>query len=325
MCKQWTTWSDATFCGVWSGFALFADVPQKKRYAYMGKKTIGVLCLAGFSCPQVHRQCSVSWFSDKVTVTGVQSNFIQFTGVIACITKFMKENRVKIEKKQGPIFCSLIEVIQKQKKGSHNIYLNLNKSDDIPTGKIKWNKIYEISDQSWGYIYKSPYQLTKCTKLRWFQTSINNRILPTNHLLNKMNISDDPKCTFCGEENETYSHQLWNCSHTKAFITELKTQLQYKSIILDLNEKRFILSLYPNIMLEIIQLLMLIVKYYIYMCRNNKCAMNFKVYKLYVKTFYQTQREIALSNNDIENFPKKMVPIPMVNSVTKKNGTDTNG
>ena len=41
------------------------------------------------------------------------------------------------------------------------------------------------------------------------------------------------------------------------------------------------------------------------MCRNNKCAMNFKVYKSYVKTFYQTQREIALSNNDIENFQKK--------------------
>ena len=70
-------------------------------------------------------------------------------------------------------------------------------------------------------------------------------------------------------------------------------------------KKSFILSLYPNIMLEIIQLLMLIVKYYIYMCRNNKCAMNFNVYKLYVKTFFQTQREIALSNNDIDNFQKK--------------------
>ena len=31
----------------------------------------------------------------------------------------------------------------------------------------------------------------------------------------------------------------------------------------------------------------------------------FKVYKLHVKTFYQTQREIALSNNDIDNFLKK--------------------
>ena len=64
-------------------------------------------------------------------------------------------------------------------------------------------------------------------------------------------------------------------------------------------------------MLEIIQLLMLIVKYYIYMFRNNKRAMNFQAYKLHVKTFYQTQREIALSNNDIDNF--------------QKDGTGTNG
>ena len=93
----------------------------------------------------------------------------------------MKENRVKIEKKQGPIFPSIIEVIQKQKKGSQNIYLILNKNHDIPTGKMKWNQIYEISDHSWVYINKSPYEQTKRTKLRWFQTSINHRILPTNH------------------------------------------------------------------------------------------------------------------------------------------------
>ena len=31
--KQWRTWSDSAFCGVWSSFALFADVPQKGRYA----------------------------------------------------------------------------------------------------------------------------------------------------------------------------------------------------------------------------------------------------------------------------------------------------
>ena len=34
--KQWRTWSDAAFRGVLSGFAQFADVPQKGRYAYMG-------------------------------------------------------------------------------------------------------------------------------------------------------------------------------------------------------------------------------------------------------------------------------------------------
>ena len=55
-------------------------------------------------------------YEEFVEGTGEQSNFIKFTGVIACITKFMRENSIKIEKKQGPIFPSLIEVIQKQKK-----------------------------------------------------------------------------------------------------------------------------------------------------------------------------------------------------------------
>ena len=27
ICKQWRTWSDATFCGIWSGSALFAKYP----------------------------------------------------------------------------------------------------------------------------------------------------------------------------------------------------------------------------------------------------------------------------------------------------------
>ena len=85
-------------------------------------------------------------YEEFVEETGVQSNFIQFTGVIACITKFMKENRVKIEKKQGPIFPSLIDVIQKQKKGSQNIYLILIKtmiSLQVKLNGIKYMK-YQI-------------------------------------------------------------------------------------------------------------------------------------------------------------------------------------
>ena len=34
--KEWRTWSDAAFCGVWSGSTLFAYVPQKGRLTYMG-------------------------------------------------------------------------------------------------------------------------------------------------------------------------------------------------------------------------------------------------------------------------------------------------
>ena len=30
VCKQWRPWSDAAFCGIWSGSALFAYVLQKE-------------------------------------------------------------------------------------------------------------------------------------------------------------------------------------------------------------------------------------------------------------------------------------------------------
>ena len=55
---------------------------------------------------------------------------------------------------------------------------------------------------------------------------------------------------------------------------------------------------------------MLLVKLYVYMCKNNKYASVFKFYKVNVKTFYQIQRDIAVNNNDIDNF---------------KNGTGTIG
>ena len=34
--KQCRPWSDAAFCGVWSGSTLFAYVPKKGRYTNMG-------------------------------------------------------------------------------------------------------------------------------------------------------------------------------------------------------------------------------------------------------------------------------------------------
>ena len=35
--KQCRPWSDAAFCGIWSGSALFAYVPKMRRQAYMDK------------------------------------------------------------------------------------------------------------------------------------------------------------------------------------------------------------------------------------------------------------------------------------------------
>ena len=103
----------------------------------------------------------------------------------------------------GPIIPKVMYIILKQKKCSQNIYTILNQNKDEPTGKCKWNEIYTIDEKSWEYIFQAPFMITKCTKFRWFQTTINHRILTTNKLLFQMNLIDSPKCTFCGNNDET--------------------------------------------------------------------------------------------------------------------------
>ena len=107
---------------------------------------------------------------------------------------------------QGPIIPKFISTLLKQNKGSQNIYNISNKNKETPSGKIKWNQLYNINEESWEYIFQAPFQISKCTKLRWFQVTINHRILVTNKFLYQINIKDSSKCTFCGAFEETISH-----------------------------------------------------------------------------------------------------------------------
>ena len=121
----------------------------------------------------------------------------------------MKKNKLinKLDKNiTGPIFPKILQSILKQKEGSQNIYKILNKNNDEPIRKIKWNRIYHIDEKSWEYIFMAPFKITKCTQLRWFQTCINHEILVTNKYLNQIKTIDSPDCTFCSTNEESIEH-----------------------------------------------------------------------------------------------------------------------
>ena len=58
-------------------------------------------------------------------------------------------------------------------------------------------------------------------KLRWFQTRIVHRILPTRKYLYDCKIVDDPVCTFCEEDIQSLQHLLWNCEVVQTFQKDL--------------------------------------------------------------------------------------------------------
>ena len=148
-------------------------------------------------------------FHAFIQSTSIKTNFLQYQGVIERIKKLMNKNKLinKLNKNIiGPIFPKIVQSILKQRKVSQNIYKILNETNDEPTGKNKWNCLYHIDEKSWEYIFMAPFKIRKCTKLRWFQTGINHKILATNKFLYQIKTIDSPNCSFCSTNEESIEH-----------------------------------------------------------------------------------------------------------------------
>ena len=91
----------------------------------------------------------------------------------------------------------------------------------------------------------APFKITKCTKLRWFQTCINHKILATNKFLYQIKTIDSPNCSFCSTNEESIEHLFWKCSKTQQFLKEVTEKFQEMNISLILNESNFILGNFP--------------------------------------------------------------------------------
>ena len=81
------------------------------------------------------------------------------------------------------LFCQQ----QKETKIMYNI---LNQNKDVPTGRITWNKVYNITDEDWDHNL-FPFNITKYPALIWFQVTINHNVLVTNKLLYQMKMRTD--------------------------------------------------------------------------------------------------------------------------------------
>ena len=157
-------------------------------------------------------------------------------------------------------------------------------------------------------IFLAPFKLTKCTKLRRYQTCINHRILVTNKFLFQIKVIDSPKCSFCGDTDETIDHILWNCLKTKQFLQELTERFQEMRISLNLNEVTFILGNFPQNTSNRLKFLMLVAKYYISMCKGTNKHLTFLKYKINVQSIFQGQKEMALKNSELQEFLAAWVP-----------------
>ena len=242
---------------------------------------------------------------DELKATyNVTINFLQYSGLIRSILAWKKTlNLANIRHKEvNPIIPFPVQIYLKSKKGAQDMYNLLNKTTDIPAGKISWTKKYKFEEDEWGKIFSDPFKITKDSTVQWFQSRINHKILATNTLLYNMKLIEDPKCTFCNKRDETIEHLLWECECVKRFLNESILWLSQHGIHITLNEKSVIFGIDPDQKSDINKLVLMEIKYYIYYARCSKNNMNLTVLQHRLKLLYQTYKYSSISTGKYENF-----------------------
>ena len=91
----------------------------------------------------------------------IKLNFLQYIGLTNSLNIFKSTilNITMIEKLSYPIRPSVINLFFKNTKGCSDFYNILNKNNDSPTSKSKWESVYNIEDETWKEIYQSPFNL----------------------------------------------------------------------------------------------------------------------------------------------------------------------
>ena len=134
----------------------------------------------------------------------------------------------------------------------------------------KWNiKINDnIPDEEWNQIFNLAFTLTDDTKLQNFQFKLLHRLIYSNIVLLRMNLIESALCSFCSADIETLEHLFWECPVVN------RMWMDFKNIIEE-NSNKHIPFLCKTFLFGIlnledrcINLCILILKYYVYKCRN---------------------------------------------------------
>ncbi len=190
--------------------------------------------------------------------------------------------------------CQLKRDIETKMK-SKDVYKNIIKKITTPPSSENFFKSdFDIENENFKQKNCIPFNATIYTKLRSFQFKINHNFLYTNEKLHKVKISDTPLCTFCNSEIETLVHLFVECNKETNVWQEVIDKLLQPFGVTNLTKSVIILGVETTPeQNEIINHIILEVKYYIYVCKLKKCDPLYYRIKNSLKITEHIENEIA--------------------------------
>ena len=122
----------------------------------------------------------------------------------------------------------------------------------------------------------------------------------TNEKLYKVKISDTSLCTFCKNETETLAHLFADCNKVTKIWKEVTEKLLQPFGVKSLSKKEIILGFDTTAnQNEIINHIILEVKYYIYVCKLEKRNPSFDKIKNRLKITESIEKQIAYKTKKV--------------------------
>ena len=176
-----------------------------------------------------------------------------------------------------------VDIVQNVTKCTKVVYIALRDklvlSKKLKTNRIKWEELLqiEIDDKVWSELYRKVCKLTPCTKLRYFQYKFLNGYLTTNSTVAKWDKETKSECTFCKKTDETLHHIFCECEVVIKLWKCLARWLDhFCGWWIDFSPEVIVLLSYKDSFPEMINSIILITKYYVYVQKCKGSDLNFQ-------------------------------------------------
>ena len=233
-------------------------------------------------------------------------DFLTYQGYIAAVRTYQKKCNILLNDDEDRGYLEVhdpnIWLIIRQ--GNNAVKNQLTKEHSFcHVSLMKWN--ISFNNIKWKKVFEDLYNVTRDSKLRWFELKIIYRIIPTNKYLYQRNLNNSALCNFCNNTNQTISHLFWTCNQVQQFWLRVQERLHDCENFKDqqFDEEIIILGRKNGYELDaILSLIILAGKYYIFLCKIQDNLPTWAQFKPYIKNRINIEKMSIIRNNNSNRY-----------------------
>ena len=162
-------------------------------------------------------------FQEFQQIYKIKCNFLNYYQVVSAIPKHLLERAKQIQLNKTLFLDSenfqlspSLSINLTKMKNKDCYWLLVKKSTPLVTALSKWERDLSSNDIHWKNYFKQIKFMCKEIKLKEFYFKLVHRILVSKKELHLFGVSNNSKCTYCGQP-DSISHTFIECHHSKQF------------------------------------------------------------------------------------------------------------